>query len=254
MRVKKFGAVYLDREAVQPGSAYTVNKDIDLCACIRDSNNRRSTPLEWIEVKPSLFVARAPILVNISWSDLGDQGYVYGRVIKIGEREFMARLPQAAGGDGLFSEWEAIVAAAAESTGNPFPIGYDALGMDIVDFDLMHCATLNGALTWSLVGCSIHNKCPDLGWRPVLEPMDQALDLCPKHVGLPLSVYCRLSRIRGRLVELTDYDMILDRSKGSIVDMYSSSLDPDYDKPYRVLGGSLLAVSRKRVDYVWENI
>lgn len=244
MEIVKFGNLYLDNDPLLGDVLYTPNSDI------RIGNMAYSDdPIEWVKVHKSLYVARRYLLTHISWSELDEQGFVYGREMSIDGRRYNVRLLQV--GDSAehaaASEWDAILNTAGTEAARLFPANRPFSGMDIPQGKELQTSIRKGqqGRDWD---CYVDLNDPDIVWRPVLEPVDMRLNPGPEHVGLPLAVRCPMQFIRGRLVEVTSYDLILDCSNGAIVDLN------DERKVLRHLGNGLIAIDRGQIMYVNQNI
>ena len=243
MEIVKFGNLYLDDNPLIGDTLYTPNSDI------RIGNTAYSnSPIEWVKVHDSLYVARRYLLAHISRSDLDEQGFVYGRELYIDGRKYNVRLVQVGSSRNSTpaSEWNAVIKAAGRDAATLFPANRPFLGMDIPQGEGL-CAVRKGqqGRDWD---CYVDLNYPDIVWRPVLEPVDMRLNLGPEYVGLPLAVRCPMKFIRGRLVEVTSYDLILDCSNGAIVDLNEER------KVFRRLDNGLVAVDRSQGLFVCENI
>lgn len=244
MEIVKFGNLYLDDDPLMMDVLYKPNSDI------RIGNTAYSeSPIEWVKVHEALYVARRYLLSYISWSELDEQGFVYGREMSIDGRRYNVRLLQV--GDSAehaaTSEWDAILNTAGAEAARLFPANRPFSGMDIPQGKELQTSIRKGlqGREWD---CCVDLTDPDIVWRPVLELVDMRLNPGPEHVGLPLAVRCPMQFIRGRLVEVTSYDLILDCSNGAIVDLN------DERKVLRPLGNGLIAIDRGQIMYVNQNI
>ena len=89
MEIVKFGNLYLDDDPLMMDVLYKPNSDI------RIGNTAYSeSPIEWVKVHEALYVARRYLLSYISWSELDEQGFVYGREMSIDGRKYNVRMLQ----------------------------------------------------------------------------------------------------------------------------------------------------------------
>ena len=244
MEIVKFGNVYLNDDPLMGEIPYTPNSDI------RIGNTAYSADLiEWVKVHESLYVASRYLLTCVSWSKLCEQGFVYGREMSIDGRKYNVRMLQV--GDAketaAASEWDAIINTAGHSAARLFPANRPFHGMDRPQGKALWAVVRKGrqGRVWD---CSSDTDDTGIVWRPVLEPVDMRLNPSPEHVGLPLAVRCPMKFIRGRLMEVTNYDLILDCSNGAIVDLNEER------KVFRRLGNGLIAVDRSQGMFVCKNI
>lgn len=243
MEIVKFGNLYLDENPVVGGSRvpYTENMDISI-----RSTHYPDSPIEWVKVHNSLYVARTVLLTHISWESLDEQGYVYGRNLIIDGRRYIARLLQV----GKYGEWEDILAAAGDDAPKLFPHESGFYGMELVDFTV---AGERRCTIWKWKGQNRYSygtrtASTEIGWCPVLEPLDMSLSFGTEHIGIPVSIRCLLSFIRGRLVEVTDYDLVLDCRGKPIVNF------GDDKQTYCQLENGLVVVNRDSVMWGFKNI
>ena len=244
MEIVKFGNVYLDNDPLMGEIPYTPNSDI------RIGNTAYSADsIEWVKVHESLYVASRYLLTCVSWSELDEQGFVYGREMSIDGRKYNVRMLQVGHTKetAAASEWDAIINIAGHSAARLFPANRVFYGMDRPRGKELWYAVRRGlqGREWA---CCIDLANPGAVWRPVLEPVDMQLNPGPEHVGLPLAVRCPMKFIRGRLMEVTNYDLILDCSNGAIVDLNEER------KAFRRLDNGLIAVDRSQGMFVCENI
>ena len=244
MEIVKFGNLYLDDEPLMMDVLYKPNSDI------RIGNTAYSeSPIEWVKVHEALYVARRYLLSYISWSELDEQGFVYGREMSIDGRRYNVRLLQV--GDSAehaaTSEWNAILNTAGTEAAGLFPANRPFSGMDKPQGKELQTSIRKGlqGREWD---CYVDLIEPEIVWRPVLEPVDMRLNPGPEHIGLPLAIRCPMQFIRGRLVEVTNYDLILDCSTGAIVDL------SDDRRAFRRLNNGLIAADRSQIMYVYQNI
>lgn len=245
MEIVRFGNLYLDNEPVEGGVfvPYTVNQDIRL-----GDTAPKAHPIDWVKVHDSLYVSRNILLTNISWRDLDEQGFVYGREVTIDGRKYNARLLQMGTISNDFNEWEAILGAAPVSV-SLFCMKMSFIGIDLTDFSVVgeQRCSVRGAYT-GLASIDTTAERPTVGWRPVLEPLDMQLALDTGCIGLPLSIRCPFSVIQGKLVEITSYDLILDTTTRPVIDL------EDSHRAYYRLSNGQIAVDRGQITGVWENI
>ena len=244
MEIVKFGNVYLDDDPLMGDVPYRGNTDI------RIGNTAYSdSPIEWVKVHESLYVARRYLLTHISWSMLDEQGFVYGREMSIDGRKYNVRMLQVGDSEetAAASEWDAIIKAVGRDAARLFPANRPFHGMDKSHGKEL-CTVVRKGQQGREWDCYVDLVEPEVVWRPVLEPVDMRLNPGPEHVGLPLAVRCPMQFIRGRLVEVTNYDLILDCSNGAIVDL------SDDRRAFRRLNNGLIAVDRSQGMYVYQNI
>lgn len=199
----KLGSILLDGAHMEPGSEYQPGQAISF----RDGDD-----IQWIVVN-GLLIADRSLLVNISWDDLNQQGFVYGRQIAINGRQFLCRLLKAGIEQGMQNEWDDALNAVGE------------------DDRLWHWET---ALFWeqdapaeyepyrALRGFLSARSCNwnmpsyrhlSSGFRPALVPLS-ADRLTP---GIEVCAIGGQSVLYGTLLEANDYDAIIQPTPASMM-------------------------------------
>ena len=172
-----------------------------------DTPSVQTSRINWIVLRTDtsrLFISDRVLLVNVSWLDLVESGYVNGRDIVIDGQEYTCRLLDGGfeflnpedgylGASNLENEWDKIVCNTSEIVGLPTPAPLD-LGPNIDESVRLgeHNQLWNwvGVNTWTMrpyAGRSAARCCrgfaaanffylntfdhrhEDIGWRPVLE-------------------------------------------------------------------------------------
>ena len=134
--------------------------------------------ISWLYIKEKgYFISQRCLLTNISWQDLFEQGFAYGKKIRINEREYYCRLP-IVDMENPDNEWDSVVSLFNQGREAAFPTrkmyswGLDSQ-KDSPDEKIIrgYCSPTS----WS----SIDKECRDarIGVRFVLELPDQRKDL-----------------------------------------------------------------------------
>ena len=89
---RKFGTMYLNGEPAKPGAPYPDNAQVTFGSTVVGYE------LEWNPLPDGnshSFILAEPALVNISWRQLFNLGFVQGKAFEMDSRMFMVHLPKA---------------------------------------------------------------------------------------------------------------------------------------------------------------
>lgn len=198
----KLGSLLLDGVNTEPGSKYKPGQKIR----ISDGDS-----LSWIVVN-DLLIADRPLLVNISWDDLAELGLVYGAQMLINGQRFICRLLQVGRQDGEPNEWDAALDTVGYSNDLWHWKDVCFWGQELVAS--LHRAVRghNSARHRDRSERSYRNIYH--GFRPVLQPipsihLDSGSRICA--IGGQSVLY-------GTLLEMTDYDILIQPEQSSILE------------------------------------
>ena len=190
----KLGSILLDGLRTKPGSKYQPGQTIDF---------GNGDSLQWIVVNDML-IADRPLLVNISWDDLNDQGLVFGKQVTINGHQFLCRLLHVGAEGGVPNEWDAALDVVGEYDDlwhwyNTFCWGQECVKAS--------CRAIRGyaisARRYSWTTQS--RRLARYGFRPALVPL-------PSDNLISGSKVCAIggqSMLYGTLLEVTDYDAVI---------------------------------------------
>lgn len=126
-------------------------------------------------VKPSglnLLVADRVLLINVSWQDLDNNGFVTGKRVLIGGQYFRCRLLQTGTDTGVDNEWDEILNVTGTMNGLWHWEDMYFWGKDVIDWD-PSLRMVRGYLTAR--NCNDYEadyrEDEAIGFRPVLEPL-----------------------------------------------------------------------------------
>lgn len=199
----KIGTLYLNGKPQKVGVAYNGEQ-------ISFGPAERGKGIQWIK-SGQLLIADRCVCTDISWTQLDEQGLVFGIIVQISGKYYLCRCPKVGvEGGPPTNEWDtAIRTMGADNSiwhweemwfwGQEHPPQLPGYGM------------LRGYSSASYFGYNaIQFKTSYVGWRPVLEYMGDApnnpYDLVNKDIRLygPGGV-----NISGRLMGVDDYDLAL---------------------------------------------
>ena len=199
--IVRLGSLYLNDFPVLPGTSYN-NKCLDV------GDTEQGMELEWVQYNGTLYGIRCACL-NISWDQLNDHGYIFGRPVNIDGKQYQCRCIKLRSSDfGKVGEWAYLL----DRYSNHDKIwhwkktlfwGQEKNGRSVV---------LAGGRT--SLSISYHYPWVNdfrIGFRPVLVPMKNPLKLTEAIVGKQIAVCNHMTgkKILGTVSEFDDYDLVL---------------------------------------------
>ncbi len=103
---KKFGSLYFDGQPVDVGSRY--DEEV-----ITFGDTVPGKEITWVEVN-GLLIADRCVCVNISWLQLSQMGYTFGREVTIDGRKYLCRLLKVGAAPETPNEWDDALDATTE--------------------------------------------------------------------------------------------------------------------------------------------
>ena len=204
----KFGSLYLDNSPTNIDAEYQAGQTISFGS---------ATPnkiISWVPVN-GLLIADQCLLTKISWDDLDAQGLVFGREINIQGFRFKIRLLKVGTEEGVSNEWDAALDIVGE---NNTLWNWDAKYFWGQESTARYASFrayrgYDSARFWNYDNAS--TRYAFLGFRPVLEPLHAAPSAL--RPGQKVLVIGYDGCVMGRLVEKTQYDLILQLKPSSLV-------------------------------------
>lgn len=249
MEIKKFGAMFLDGLRVGPGVTYDRYLSGSSCPKITfGSVPNEDCCIRWIKVG-NLWVSTEVFCTNISYQELLQSGFIEGKPVRIGGRQYLCRsldlTPETKAGCGMNdNEWTDILYETGDC-GNIWPVARGGFwGKGCTPDGLQYIAQPSYWDMEILLTAKSDYRNPEIGFRPVLEPMDFILD--ESLLGRQIAVYYKTSHgvaaIGGRLRAYTDYELVLDGD--------DSNYDKSVYKDIACINGCIAYVDRACVDSV----
>lgn len=227
--IKRFGTLFADGEPQDSNFVY-LGENLD----IKDSVPGKE--ITWILVN-GLFIADRVSCRQISWNCLNDMGFVEGRKIIVDGNKYLCRLPQVGRFKKDPNEWDNAVKATSPKDElwhwkDQFFWGQDSVNWgDGLRMMVGYYGPYRREAKPSETSLSIN-----VGFRPVLEPIEEGLTLCDDLIGDRLVFYLPDGYgVVGALNAITEYDVIIEPE------------NPNYqDKPrlYVKLPDGRLAIDR----------
>ena len=158
-----------------------------------------------------LLVACQCVCIDVSWMDMKNTGYIFGRPIKIDGTLYLCRSLKAGEVEGAPNEWDDILDDLGDDNslwswermyfwGQEVPTGY------------RESRTVRGYTTsrgWG--GYLAASRYEFVGFRPVLEPLDQPSSPLVSNslIGADLRLYGPDAAVVGQLVAYNEYDILM---------------------------------------------
>lgn len=199
--IVKMGSLYQNSNLAVLGEFFQPEAEI------RISDTVPGHEISWVVVN-GLLIADRCLLTNISWDNLEQQGMVFGKQLCIDRAKYLCRLLKLGNQKGIQSEWTTALAAVGDDSdelwhwNEKFTWGQESSAK--YEVRRATCG-YSSADEWCGILSSVRNS--HTGFRPVLEP--KFSDFSELKAGAELQVWVNQQIIRGRLVELTDYDVVL---------------------------------------------
>ena len=200
--IVNLGSLYLNGQPKDLGVEY--NGEV---LSFGNTNSERSIPfVKWGE----LLVANQCVCVNISWDELNKAGYIFGRPVKIDGVPYLCRSLKVGEESDVPNEWDSILDDLGEDDGLwHWSDGY-FWGQE-TSRHLTSDRAVRGwvsARYWDDITATHRNVY--VGFRPVLEPLPPAPLISESLIGAGLKIYGPDVDIAGELVEVTDYDLVIE--------------------------------------------
>ena len=199
--IVNLGSLYLNGQPKDPGVEY--NGEV---FSFGNTDPERPIPfVRWGE----LLVASQCVCTNISWDELNKAGYIFGRPVKINGTPYICRSLKVGEMEGAPNEWDAILDDLEESD--------DLWHWDYIYFwgqenekNMASNRAVRGYLSarsWGIINATYRNA--RVGFRPVLEPLPPEPLVSEPLIGANLEIYGQGYMFDGKLVDFSDYDLII---------------------------------------------
>ena len=199
--IVNLGSLYLNGQPKDPGVEY--NGEV---FSFGNTDPERPIPfVRWGE----LLVASQCVCTNISWDELNKAGYIFGRPVKINGTPYICRSLKVGEMEGAPNEWDAILDDLEESD--------DLWHWDYIYFwgqenekNMASNRAVRGYLSarsWGIINATYRNA--RVGFRPALEPLPPEPLVSEPLIGANLEIYGQGYMFDGKLVDFSDYDLII---------------------------------------------
>lgn len=204
MKIIKFGSMYCDGHVQDLPFSCSESANVSL------GNTVSGREIEWVQVR-DILAATQCVCVSISWEQLDQCGYIFGRPVQIDGKRYLCRSFKVGVVNDKSAEWDGILDECGESNdlwnweqmyfwGQETPMWTGGKSDRVV-------RGFSSSYRWSSVTASCQYSY--VGFRPVLEPLfsgdPQIL------IGNSVKLFGPSGEtITGDLAECDDYDFVLD--------------------------------------------
>ena len=206
MEIKNFGTVYLDGQPYFPGA-----ESNGRVISFGDTVSEKAIPfVRW----KSLWVASLCVCSKISWDDLNDAGFIFGRLVKIDGVPYLCRSLKVGEDEGAPNEWDDILDDLGEDDSLWHWDEQFFWGQETSSHLTSSRAVRGGvsARRWNYYNAATRHVL--IGFRPALETLPPAPLISATLIGARLKVYGPDADIAGELTEVTDYDLVMAPNAG----------------------------------------
>ena len=219
MEIKNFGSLYLNGRPSELKPKYN-GEAISLGDTV---SGKAISFVKWC----NLWISRQVLCPGSSWNDLEKPKLISGHPVKIDDHSYLCRAPKLGTEQGLLNEWTDIQKDLGRE--NPF-WDWDGLffwGQEKFALNATTRVTWGNPFDcgWSFENSSARKE--DVGFRPVLKLLPPAPAVTRLLVGSDIVVYGADMSIAGRLVDFSDYDLLLSPTRWQKVPAICSWAKPD---------------------------
>lgn len=174
-------------------------------------------PIPFLDTGTSLVSLRV-LCLGIKWSELHAGGFISGRPIKIDGAPYRCRSLKVGVMESVCNEWDTLLDEYGE---NDSLLEWNTRafwGQEGSKSNNLLKMVRGGPTPRAWQACSARSRYYIVGFRPVLEPLSPAPEISKPLIGRELAVYGPTGYIQGVLLDITDYDLILDLKSGCKTD------------------------------------
>jgi len=171
-------------------------------------NTIKGKSISWINVN-GLLVSDHVICTNISWDNLNQQGFIFGKTISIDGNFYLCRSLKVGSNGRTANEWDEILDATSEDDSLWHWKDTFFWGQETTTYNIASRAYRGyfSARYWNCNSASYRHAL--LGFRPALEPLVPDSLISDSLIGTTINVLGNGGSILGVLTGFTDYDLFL---------------------------------------------
>lgn len=205
MEIIKLGSMYLDDQVQDLPFACQESTNISF------GNTICGKEIEWVEAK-GIMVATQCVCVGVSWEQLDQLGFVFGRTVQIDGKSYLCRCLKVGAEEGKSNEWDDVLGKCGSGNDlwNWEHIYFWGQETPLWSDDGLNQRVVRGfSSPYRRSSVKVSHQLTYVGFRPVLEPLFSG---DPKAlIGSNIKVLGpRGEAITGDLAECDDYDFVLD--------------------------------------------
>lgn len=199
----KLGTLYFDGMPQDVGTPYSDGT-------ISFGNTVPTREIQWVKMKNGSLIADRCVCIEISWEQLHEKGFVFGTPVTVDGETYLCRCLRVGTKEGELNEWDTVLDEAGENNDLWHWKNMYFWGQETSKYKESDRAVrgLVSARDWNNGTASVRNAY--VGFRPALEPL--GFESCPPNtlLGKKMKIYCTdWITIEGRLVDFSDYDIVL---------------------------------------------
>lgn len=203
MVIRKFGSIYEAGQAMEPGFICNDPVEFSLGDTVPDRE------LQWVELNSGLLVADRCVCHDVSWDNLNNLGFIFGKFIRIDGKDYICRSLKVGTRNGLPNEWDDALNECGEADSLWHWNGQFFWGQE-KPTKVSQREMLRICRGWSAArGSSEHHYArggESMGFRPVLEPL--CSDPLEVMVGSNIKVFgMGKETFEGKLIDCDGYDL-----------------------------------------------
>ena len=187
--------------------------DYDGSADISFGDTVPGRELQWVKLKNGLLIADRCVCTSIFWEDLDKKGFALGTPITIDGEAYWCRCLQVGSEEGEPNEWDSALDEAGEDNDLWHWKEKYFWGQETLKYGASSRAIRGYYSARHWFDDSATRRSASLGFRPALEYLGSAPCSPDTLVGKKTKTYCPDGvAIEGRLVDFSDYDIVLEAS------------------------------------------
>lgn len=235
MEIRKIGSMYQGGVPLRPGADYKGHADIRLGSAVYDRE------LQWVDTG-TMLVANRCICTGVSWDTLNHKGYIFGQPVYLDGQWYWCRSLKVGSREGEPNEWDALM-DLNESEELWHCGGRFFWGQDTAAKDPLHRAVRGYSELRRWHHVSADKVSPDIGFRPVLEPLPPLPIDFGDWIGKKVKVYGPQGHfIQGKLESADEYDLVVSTDSP----LPNNKWTPDWYRPH----GKIVMANKDSIVYV----
>jgi len=201
MEIIQMGSMYFGYEPFFIGSKYN-ERNLSI------GNTVKGKEISWVNVN-GLLVADHVICTNISWDDLDQQGFIFGKKVTIDGIPYFCRSLNVGSGESGPNEWDNILDTTGEDDSLWHWNNFFFWGQETSKYVMTYHAYRGGSSARNWLHNNASYRFVSVGFRTALEPLVPDSLISDSLVGTTIKAYGSGGNIFGTLSGFTDYDLFL---------------------------------------------
>lgn len=233
MDISQLGSLFFDGSPVPIGALYN-GEQINF----GDAVPGMGIPfIKW----GNAYIADRCVCFNVSWRDLDNQGFIFGRPVTINGSVYLCRSIKEGRGSRTDDEWSSLLDAFGEENRHWHWKNCFFWGQDTYTGDELTHIVLGYTSARFRGGFPVEERDEKIGFRPILEPLPPEMPVSDDLIGSVIKVCGDGGVVVGRLVGYSDYDLEL---------KHESTLPENC--PWLKQTKDAVFVDREAITYLWQ--